>query len=91
MTEKIAFCTNMTCIACQGEVYDLQARSIDSGLIPLIDFGHWYCPTCKINFNRHEVKLAELAHWKAVDEVFAGTVPEDFDKTGKLIDYGSCI
>ena len=77
MTEKIAFCTNMTCISCQGEVYDLQARSIDSGLIPLIDFGHWYCPTCKINFNRHEV--------------FAGTVPEDFDKTGKLIDYGSCI
>ena len=88
MTEEITFCTNMTCIACQGKVYDLQANS---GLIPLIDLGHWYCPTCKLEFNRHEVKLAELAHWKAVDEVFAGTVPEDFDKTGKLIDYGSCI
>ena len=80
MTEEITFCTNMTCIACQGKVYDLQANS---GLIPLIDLGHWYCPTCKLEFNRHEVKLAELAHWKAVDEVFAGTVPEDFDKTGK--------
>ena len=88
MTEEITFCTNMTCIVCQGKVYDLQANS---GLLPLIDLGHWYCPTCKLEFNRHEVKLAELAHWKAVDEVFAGTVPEDFDKTGKLIDYGSCI
>ena len=88
MTEEITFCTNMTCIVCQGKVYDLQANS---GLLPLIDLGHWYCPTCKLEFNSHEVKLAELAHWKAVDEVFAGTVPEDFDKTGKLIDYGSCI
>ena len=76
----------MSCITCNAEALDLQNEN------SLLNVGWYYCTTCKLEFNDNDVKIAELAHWKAVDEVFAGTEPEDFDRiTGKLIDYGSHI
>lgn len=78
----------MTCITCNGEVIDLQGENSWAKIHGWADMGWWYCPTCESDFTSNDIKIAELAHWKAVDEVFAGTESDDFDRlTGKLIDY----
>ena len=72
----------MSCIACNAEVLDLQNEN------SLLNVGWYYCTTCKLEFNDNDIKVAELAHWDAVDEVFAGFDFDDFDwRTGDLINY----
>ena len=72
----------MSCIACNAEVLDLQNEN------SLLNVGWFYCTTCKLEFNDNDIKVAELAHWKAVDVAFAGFDFDDFDwRTGDLINY----
>ena len=77
----------MTCPTCHAKALNLQSEN------SLLAYGSFfYCEICENTFSQQDVKVAELAHWRAVDEVFAGTEPEDFDRiTGKLIDYGSHV
>jgi len=55
----------MTCITCNAEVLDLQDEN------SLLKMGWYYCTTCKLEFNDNDIKVAELAHWKVMDIVFA--------------------
>ena len=72
----------MTCIACNAEVLDLQNEN------SLLNVGWYYCTACQLEFNDNDIKVAELAHWKAVDEIFADFDFDDFDwRTGDLINY----
>ena len=72
----------MTCLTCTSEVLDLQNEN------SLLNVGYYYCTTCKITFNDNDIKVAELAHWEAVDELFANFDFDDFDwRTGNLIDH----
>ena len=75
----------MTCPTCHAQALNLQS---ENSLLAQGSF--FYCEVCENTFSQQDVKVAELAHWKAIDEVFAGTVTEDFDQfTGKLIDYST--
>ena len=72
----------MTCIACNAEALDLQNEN------SLLNVGWYYCTACKLEFNDNDIKVAELAHWKAVDVAFADFDFDDFDwRTGDLINY----
>jgi hypothetical protein len=72
----------MNCPTCDTIALNLQHEN------SLLNIGWYYCTACKLEFNDNDIKVAELAHWKAVDVAFTGFDFDDFDwRTGDLINY----